>query len=52
MNSKLHWQQLSAAVFASLLLSSPAYAEVSHSQEVTLTKMGSRPNQGKLELLR
>ena len=48
MNSKLHWQQLSAAIFASLLLSSPAYAEVSHSQEVTLTKNGVQTQSGEV----
>ena len=31
MNSKITLAQLMAAIFASLLLSSPAYAEVSHS---------------------
>jgi outer membrane protein insertion porin family len=36
MNTNLHWRRLSLAVAASLVLAAPAYAEVSHSQDITL----------------
>lgn len=38
MNMNLHWRQLSVAVLASLTMAVPAYAEVSHSQEVNISK--------------
>lgn len=37
MNKNLHWRRLSIAIMASLMVAAPAYAEVSHSQDITLS---------------